>query len=273
MKTHTRVAIIQMRSDLDKYANLARAKELIAKAASDRAELIGLPEMFNCLGSYDQMFGSAEKIPGDTTNWISELAREYRVYIHGGSIYEKIENSDRVYNTSVIVAPSGDIVAKYQKIHLFDVELPNEFSSCESKWVAPGENVVTLETLFGTLGLSICYDLRFPELFRQLVDKGAQLIFVPSAFRSTTGSAHWEVLLRSRAIENQAYVLAPNQWGEHQGEMSNYGNSMIVNPWGEIIARAGSESDSILAVDVNLEDLERIRSHLPALKHRRIHSS
>ncbi len=273
MKAQTRVAIVQMRSELDKCTNIERTREFIGRAAKQRAELIALPETFNCLGSYEQMVALAEEIPGKTTDIISELAREHGVYIHCGSIYEKIENSPRVFNTSIVFAPTGEIVAMYRKIHLFDVDLAGDCTSCESRWVAPGDQIIAIETSCGMIGLSICYDLRFPELFRRLADKGVQLIFVPSAFRKTTGTAHWEILLRSRAIENQAYVLAPNQWGNHPGEMSNYGNSMIVNPWGEIIVRAQSESDSILAVDINLEELERIRSQLPALEHRRIYGS
>ncbi len=271
MTAPSRIAIIQMCSDLDKSANLERTGVSIASAASQQAELIGLPETFNCLGAYRQMVAAAEKIPGQTTDAISGMAKKHRVYIHCGSIYEKIENSERVFNTSVVIAPSGEIIAKYRKMHLFDVSLPGDFSSCESQWVAPGECTVTVETSFGIIGLAICYDLRFPELFRELSDKGAQLIFVPSAFRTTTGNAHWEVLLRSRAIENQAYVIAPNQWGDHPNGLSNYGNSMIVNPWGEIITRAQSRSDAILTMNIDMENLERIRSHLPALKHRQIH--
>ena len=273
MKKQYRVAIVQMRSGFDKDSNLIRAGNLVTEAVSQGAAIVGFPETFNCLGSYTQMVSSAERIPGRTTRWMADLAKEYGIYIHCGSLYEESNNKDLVYNTSVVIAPSGDIIATYRKIHLFDVDLPGDFTTRESKWVTRGEKVVTVVTTLGKIGLSICYDLRFPELYRRLSNAGSQLIFVPAAFRETTGSAHWEVLIRARAIENQSYVLAANQWGEHQRKMSNYGNSMIVNPWGEIIARVGNNEDAVLSVDVDLASLEKIRNNLPALDHRQIDRS
>ena len=270
MESNSRFAIIQMRSGLDKRENLRRASDLIEEAVRQGSEFIVLPETFNCLGTYAGMVDQAENIPGNTTNTLSELAKQYGVFIHCGSIFEKADISSKAFNTSVVLGPSGNLVATYRKIHLFDVNLPGDFSSCESRWVIPGEQIIAQETPLGKIGLSICYDLRFPELFRKLAAQGVQLAFVPSAFRKTTGAAHWEVLLRARAIENQAYLFAPNQWGEQSDGTINYGHSMVVNPWGEIIARADGESDSVLVVDVNLTDLEKIRKQLPALLHRRI---
>ena len=270
MESNSRIAIIQMRSGLDKAANLQRATDLIAEAVRQGAKFIALPETFNCLGTYAEMVKQAEDLPGHTTTALSELAKQYGVFIHCGSIFEKTDHSLRSFNTSVVLAPSGNPVATYRKIHLFDVKLPGNFSGCESRWVIAGDEIVAQETPFGKIGLSICYDLRFPELFRKLSAQGVQLTFVPSAFRQVTGEAHWEILLRARAIENQAYLFAPNQWGEQSDGTINYGHSMVVNPWGEIIARSDGESDSVLTVDINLTNLKNIRRELPALLHRRI---
>ena len=270
MESTSRIAIIQMRSCLDKTANLKRATDLIEKAVHQGAKFIVLPETFNCLGNYAEMVEQAENIPGNTTTALSKLAKQHGVFIHCGSIFEKTDHSLRAFNTSVVLAPSGNAVATYRKIHLFDVNLTGNFSGSESRWVLAGDQIVAQETPFGKIGLSICYDLRFPELYRKLATQGVQLTFVPSAFRMVTGAAHWELLLRSRAIENQAYLFAPNQWGEQSDGTINYGHSMVVNPWGEIIARADGESDSVLTVNINLLDLDKIRSELPALMHRRI---
>ena len=270
MTTNYRLAAIQMRSKMDKSANIACAKELIGCAISQGVKLVALPEMFNCLGAYSEMVLLAETIPGETTEWLSALAQENSIYIHCGSIYEKDQNSERVYNTSCIIGPTGNILTRYQKIHLFDVDLPDDFSSLESNWITAGDIVVVSDTDLGKIGMSVCYDLRFPELYRRLSKQGAELLFVPAAFRATTGAAHWEVLLRARAIENQAYVIAPNQWGDHEDNLSNYGNSMIVNPWGEIIARAENKEDAVLIAEIDLLNLKKIREHLPALDHRQI---
>ena len=273
MKTHSRVAIIQMRSDLEKSTNIKRAVAMITQAVDQGAECICLPETFNCLGTYPEMVDQAEAIPGRTINVLSDLASKHGVYIHCGSIFEKTEHSTKAFNTSVILDANGDIAATYRKIHLFDVDIPGDFNSYESHWVTPGDQIIALETPLGKIGLSICYDLRFPEIFRKLAQQGVQITFLPSAFRRTTGAAHWEILLRARAIENQSYVLAANQWGTPAVGISHYGNSMVVNPWGDVIARAQDESDSILVVDINLKELMTIRSQLPALKHRQIHEN
>ena len=272
MNCKYRIAAIQMRSTLNKQDNNFTAGELIQQAASQQAALVTLPETFNCLGSYSKMVSQAEEIPGETSEWIAKLAVENEIFIHCGSIYEKSKKSNAIYNTSFLTDPSGNIIAKYRKIHLFDVSIPNEFSSSESSWIQPGDEVVVEDTSIGTLGFSICYDLRFPELYRRLAKRGAHLFFVPAAFRATTGAAHWEVLLRSRAIENQAYIVAPNQWGDHP-KLSNYGNSMVVNPWGEIIVRSDNTKDDVLIAEIDLMQLNEIRQCLPALDHRRIDAS
>ena len=272
MNCKYRIAAIQMRSTLNKQDNNFTAGELIQQAASQEVALVTLPETFNCLGSYPKMVSQAEEIPGETSEWIAKLAVENEIFIHCGSIYEKAKKSNAIYNTSFLTDPSGNIIAKYRKIHLFDVSIPNEFSSSESSWIQPGDEVVVEDTSIGTLGFSICYDLRFPELYRRLAKRGAHLFFVPAAFRATTGAAHWEVLLRSRAIENQAYIVAPNQWGDHP-KPSNYGNSMVVNPWGEIIVRSDNTKDDVLIAEIDLMQLNEIRQCLPALDHRRIDAS
>ena len=272
MNCKYRIAAIQMRSTLNKQDNIFTAGELIQQATSQQATLVTLPETFNCLGSYSKMVSQAEEIPGETSEWIAKIAVENEIFIHCGSIYEKEKKSNAIYNTSFLTDPSGNIIAKYRKIHLFDVSIPNEFSSSESSWIQPGDEVVVEDTSIGTLGFSICYDLRFPELYRRFAQRGAHLFFVPAAFRATTGAAHWEVLLRSRAIENQAYIVAPNQWGDHP-KLSNYGNSMVVNPWGEIIVRSGNTKDDVLIAEIDLMQLDKIRQCLPALDHRRIDMS
>ena len=252
-----RIALIQMNSDERKDHNLDRAEEMIREAALSGPNIVALPECFNFLATERETLSIAETIPGPTIDRFSVLSRELGLYLLAGSIAERTSNPDRYRNTSVLIGPDGTIEASYSKIHLFDISIPGEVTNKESSYVIPGDSTVAVETSLGTLGLSICYDLRFPELFRVLALEGARIFFVPSAFSAYTGKDHWEPLLRARAIENQVYVAAPAQWGWHQGKKC-YGNSMVIDPWGTVIARA-SDRESVILADVDLKYLEEIR--------------
>ena len=211
----------------------------------------------------------AEAIPGATSEFLSRLARELGIYLLGGSILEEIPASPKAYNTSLLFDPSGKLLASYRKIHLFDVDLANGVSLRESETRAHGGDVVVAPTSLGTMGLSVCYDLRFPELYRRLADKGAHLIFVPSAFTAFTGQAHWETLLRARAIENQVYVIAPDQFGKSPNSFETYGHSMIVDPWGKILGEL-FDGPGIVMAEIDLDYLAKVRTELPALDHRKL---
>jgi predicted amidohydrolase len=266
-----RVAAIQMTSSDDLSANLRAVRELVAAAADLGAELIALPESFAFLRREGSVFPCAQGFDGEIVGCLSSLAREHAVWLLGGSFPEAIAGDDRVHNTSVLLSPSGDVVACYRKIHLFDVDLSASGGGTfrESDTMAPGEEVVVVETPFGGLGLSICYDLRFPELYRRMADRGARWIAVPSAFTPQTGKDHWEILLRARAIENQCFVIAPAQYGQHTSDRASYGRSLIIDPWGLVLARA-ADRPCVVVADCELEDLERIRDTIPALCNRRI---
>lgn len=263
-----RVAAIQMNSRDAKSVNLARAEELIDRAARAGAELAALPESFNYLGPADGMLANAEPIPGPTTERLAAKARQHRIYLHCGSIPEKVPGEARVRNTTVLLDPGGQIVARYAKLHLFDVSVGGHAPYNESAHVAPGAELVTADLPFGKVGLTICYDIRFPELYRALTLRGARIIFTPAAFTLQTGKDHWEVLQRARAIENQVFIVAPAQIGSHPPNRFCYGNAMIVDPWGTVIARAAEEETAVVA-DLDLAYLEKVRRQIPCLHHRR----
>lgn len=259
-------AAVQLHVNSDKRGNLARAETFIRAAASRGARLIALPELFFWGGPNDAELDAAEPIPGPTTSALSALARELRVFLVGGTILERVQGLSKVYNTCVAFDPDGAAIATYRKVHLFDVDLA-ERSIRESTHRAAGAEAVVATCDLTTIGLSICYDLRFPELYRRLVDARARVICMPSAFTFATGSAHWEPLLRARAIENQVYVIAPDQHGRGASGVLNYGHSMIVDPWGTILARA-AEGDGVIFADIDLAYLERVRREIPCLDHR-----
>ncbi|HEY8200766.1 MAG TPA: carbon-nitrogen hydrolase family protein [Actinomycetota bacterium] len=262
-----RVALVQMNSQDEKAENLERGEMLIAQAAAWGSDLVVLPELWTYLGPRKRHSEVAEPIPGETTEFLARLAGRYRFWLVGGSILEAVEGQGRVHNTSVVLNPDGELVARYRKLHLFDVEVEGATYQ-ESATMAPGEEVVVASLAGVPVGLTVCYDLRFPELYRRLAAWGARLITVPSAFTMETGRDHWEVLLRARAIENQVYVLAPAQCGSHPPGHACYGNSMIVDPWGTVVARAGYR-EGVVVADIDLGHAERIRKSLPALAHRR----
>jgi predicted amidohydrolase len=265
-----RVGVVQMTSTDDLPANLAAARAFVAEAVERGAELVALPENFAFLRREGLPIPCAQGLDGEIVGLVRSLAREHGVWLLGGTFAEAVAGDARVHNTSVLVSPDGEIRAIYRKIHLFDVDLSASGGGVftESDVVAPGSELVVAETPFGPLGLSICYDLRFPELYRAMADRGARWIAVPSAFARETGKDHWEVLLRARAIENQAFVLAPAQCGVHSEERASHGRSMIVDPWGLVLARA-ADRPSVAVADCDPAHLDRIRAGLPALRHRR----
>lgn len=258
-------AVVQMNASADKQHNLSRAETLVARAASAGAALVALPEVFFWRGKAGEEADAAEPIPGPTTDFLAELARRYEIYLLGGSILERNDGA-RPFNTSVLFSPSGKMVAAYRKLHLFDVRLPGRVEIVESARRRAGNRVVVAETELGRFGLAICYDLRFPELFRALVVCGAEVVLLPSAFTFVTGAAHWHPLLQARAIENQVYVLAPNQIGKGEDGVPNYGHSAIVDPWGTFVAQA-RDDETVVTAEIDLEYVRRVRAELPCLQH------
>lgn len=265
-------AAVQMKSGPDKAANVAEAEARIREAAASGAQLIALPEVFAWRGPHDRERFEAETIPGPTTDRMAALARELSVHLVAGSILETTaDRSDALpFNTTTLFGPDGSLLALYRKIHLFDVDLPGRVTIRESDSRAPGSEVVSAATALGRIGLAVCYDLRFPELFRSLADAGSEIVVMPSAFTRPTGLAHWEPLLRARAIENQCFVLAPNQFGAGSQGFSNYGNSLVIDPWGVVLARGADDEAGVVAAGLDAAVLERVRRELPSLAHRRL---
>ncbi len=273
---HFRVAAVQMSSTPDREANLREAERLLEEAARSGAALAALPENFSFLrGENDAAPDPEPYVPapdgpdGPVTLWLRERARALGLWILGGSVPERLpggSGDDRRYNTSLLLDPEGKIVARYRKIHLFDVAIAGGPVFEESKTIAPGEGPVIAPTPFGPAGLTICYDLRFPELYRALALAGARILFVPSAFTAHTGKDHWEPLLRARAIENQCYVVAPAQVGRHSLQRASHGHTLIVDPWGIVLAQA-SDRPSVILANLDGEFLDEVRRGLPALDH------
>ena len=262
-------AAVQMLAGDDKAANLAEAERWIRAAVARGAQVVALPEVFLWRGDKKRESEFAEPVPGPASGVMAGWARELGIYLLGGSMLEEIPGSPKAYNTSLLFDPLGKRLASYRKIHLFDVDLANGVSSRESDTRAFGDGIVVAKTELCDMGLSICYDLRFPELYRTLVAKGAQLIFVPSAFTAYTGQAHWETLLRARAIENQVYVIAPDQFGKSPKSFETHGHSMIVDPWGKVVANL-PDGPGIVMAEIDLDYLTKIRAELPALDHRKL---
>lgn len=261
-------AIVQMNTQPDLDFNFEQARKWIRLAANEGAELVGLPEYFSFLGDINARRKKSEEISKHSYNFLQETASEYSVYLLGGTIPVPAAKN-KTYNRSLIFDPDGAEIASYDKIHLFDVELSGDEQYRESDDIKPGEKepVTCAIDSLGTIGMSICYDLRFPELYRKLMDQPVDLITVPAAFTATTGKAHWEPLLRARAIENTAYIFAPAQTGNHGDQRTTHGHAMIIDPWGEILANAGTEPGYALA-KIDPEHIKQIRKQIPSLKHR-----
>lgn len=262
-------AALQLAASSDKAANLAAAGRLVAAAAADGAALVVLPEVFSWRGPRGDEVSMAEPVPGPTTEYCGDLARQFRLYLVAGSILERSPVPGKVFNTSCVFSPEGRLIGQYRKIHLFDVDLPERVSVRESDTRTPGDEVVVVDTDLGTIGLSICYDLRFPELYRRLVQRGATIITVPAAFTAPTGKAHWEPLLRARAIENQAYVLAPNQYGRTPHGFSDYGHTMVIGPWGEVLGSA-ADGEAVVCASLDPDRVQTVRREMPCMTHARL---
>ncbi len=261
-------AAVQMCSGESKVANLKAATRQVEKAAQLGAQVVALPELFNCLGRTEIMLQEAEGIPGPTSEAMGRLARRLGIILVAGSICERDVEAGKVFNTCLLIDSSGQLQARYRKMHLFDIDLPGQVSYQESSWLSPGDDVVAVPTELGCFGLSICYDLRFPELYRRLIEAGAELLMVPAAFALATGKDHWQVLLRSRAIENQVFVVAPNQFGQPTPQFTAYGRSTIIDPWGTSLAVA-PDGESMILAQIDPGRQQEIRRRLPALAHRR----
>lgn len=268
----TKIAAVQLNSSSNVEQNLQKVEKYVKEAKSLQAQLVVLPEDFSFIGKEekDKVKNGELFKEGYIQKFLSNLAKINNIWILGGSIPILPDHSSKkIYNSSLLYDNEGELKARYDKIHLFDVKIKSGRENYnESKFANPGKEIVCVKSPFGKLGLSICYDLRFPELYRALVQKGAKILFVPAAFTKFTGRAHWEILLRARAVENFCYVVAANQTGMHDNNKETYGHSMIINPWGEIIAEI-KEEEGIITADITLEELTKVRESIPALNNMR----
>ncbi|MEH2072254.1 MAG: carbon-nitrogen hydrolase family protein [Nostoc sp.] len=262
-------AAIQLTSMSDLQKNLAQAEELIDLAVRRGAELVGLPENFSFMGEEKDRLAQGDTIAIESEKFLKKMAQRFQITILGGSFPLPVDNTGKVYNTTLLIDPSGEELARYYKVHLFDVNVPDGNTYRESSTVVAGTQLppVYLSEKFGNLGLSICYDVRFPELYRHLADKGADVLFVPAAFTAFTGKDHWQVLLQARAIENTAYVIAPAQTGNNYDRRQTHGHAVIIDPWGVILADAG-EKPGIAIAEIKPTRLEQVRRQMPSLQHR-----
>jgi len=270
MSTPHQLAVVQHCAGTDVETNLATLETLSAQAANEGAEIICWAEAFAYLGRHEGKKEILEPLPqgGPILDRCQALARQLNCELLLGGFHEAIpEDPGRCYNTSVYLSRDGEIQAMYRKIHLFDVDMADGPSLQESKQTAAGDAAVTVQTLFGTLGLTVCYDVRFPTLYQRLADLGAIALSVPSAFTATTGAMHWHTLLRARAIETQSYVIAPAQHGQHSKHRASYGHSLIVDPWGSIVAEL-EQDDGYAMAAIDPEQAARVRSEIPSLANR-----
>jgi len=270
MMKSLRTGVIQLTSSDERSENLQKADFFLAEASQLGCTFVVLPEAFSCFcedGKNPQMAENSESSP--SLNFLQESAAKYALFLVGGSIFMRETGQDQVKNRSYFLGPEGNILGFYDKIHLFDVELSGGPVYRESATVSAGDLARMIETPMGGVGMSICYDLRFPELYRALVNLGSKILVVPSAFTQKTGVDHWEPLLRARAIENQCYVLAANQCGDHENGLRTSGRSMIIDPWGTVLAQA-PHREALIVADLNLEHVDQVRQSLPCLTHRRL---
>ena len=260
-----RIAALQMRSRESRDDNLRQALALMKEAVAQGAQLLALPENFSFLEREGKKVAALEDLEhGPAIQMIRRFARMHHVTVVGGSV--PLSAGKKVTNTCLVFDPGGEQIARYDKMHLFDISLDEQHSYLESRYIAPGNTPVTFEACGEIMGLSICYDLRFPELFRHLALKGAKVLFVPSAFTWRTGTYHWEALLRARAIENLCYVVAPAQQGQHNSERESYGHTMIIDPWGQILSQA-PDRPGVVVADLDFSYQAKVREKLPCLNH------
>ncbi|MEE2777697.1 MAG: carbon-nitrogen hydrolase family protein [Acidobacteriota bacterium] len=264
-------AVVQLQSGSDEDANLSLSSELIERAAGYGATLVSTPENTNYLGPHKEKVRLAEGLDGKACTCFAELAAKHGIHLVLGSFNERSDEETRCLNTSVYFGPDGEIRGVYRKIHLFDVDVSKEVCFKESATIQPGKELVVVDDAVGAVGLSVCYDLRFPELYAQLVAKGAQILTVPSAFTLMTGKDHWYPLLCARAIETQSYVLAAAQWGKHddKGLRQSYGHSVIIDPWGQVIGSA-PEGPGLALAEIDLDRVASTRRSMPVESHRRL---
>ncbi|KAL5500281.1 hypothetical protein EMCRGX_G011813 [Ephydatia muelleri] len=262
-----RVALIQLAVGKDKASNLQRAGQLIREAAGKGANIIALPECFNCPYGNKYFPEYAESIPGASTNLLSSIAKDCSIYLIGGSIPER--DGDKLYNTCTVFGPTGTLLTKFRKMHLFDIDVPGKITFRESDILSPGDQFATFDTEWCKVGVAICYDLRFKDLASIYAQQGCQLLCYPGAFNMTTGPAHWELLIRSRALDNQLYVAAISPARDEAASYVAWGHSTLANPWGEVVAKA-SEKEDIVYGDVDLELLENVRKQIPVTHQRRL---
>jgi predicted amidohydrolase len=268
------VAAAQMTSTADVERNLAAAESLVAEGARRGASLVGLPENFAFLRSEGEPVPDAQALDGPWVRRMADAARRHRVAVLLGSLPERVPGDTRIFNTSVLLGADGATLAVYRKIHLFDIDIPGMEHLKESRSVRPGDTPVLAELPVPDaapvpIGLSICYDLRFPELYRDLVRRGARVLAVPSAFTDRTGKDHWEVLLRARAVENLSFVFAPAQTGVHGRGRASFGHAMVVEPWGSVLAQV-PDGEGVAVAELDFDRQDRLRRELPALAHRRL---
>lgn len=263
------VAAVQLSSGSDVAHNVDEAERLVNMAADRGAQYVQLPEYFNFLGPFAGFEGAAESVPGATTNRMAKLAASRAVTLHLGSVLETSPIKGKFYNTSVLIGPGGDVLATYRKIHLFDVSVPGAIVHRESDVITPGDEIVVARLADYELGLSICFDVRFPELYRKLALAGADVIAIPAAFNAVTGRAHWDLLVRARAIENHAFVVAAAQAGTTVEGIATYGHSLIVDPWGEVLAEATSDGPEIVMATLDLHEVARRREQIAFMDFRR----
>ncbi|MBC7162209.1 MAG: carbon-nitrogen hydrolase family protein [Immundisolibacter sp.] len=275
MKQAFTAAVVQMVSGSDLAANLASAGRLIGQAAQAGARLVALPENFALLGrrEQDKLAVAEPDGAGPIQDFLAEMAQRHGIYLVGGTIPLHGADPQRVRAACLLHGPDGRCLARYDKIHLFDVEVGDPSSGeryRESASIEPGDAVVTVDTELGCIGLAVCYDLRFPELFRALLARGAQILVLPSAFTEITGAAHWHLLCRARAVENLCYLLAPGQGGQHDNGRRTYGHSLIAGPWGEVLAEYADTGEGVACAQIDLAAMDRLRARFPALLHRRL---
>lgn len=264
-----RAAVVQLHVVPNVEENLATASALVREAAAAGATLVVLPEMVDFSGDKTRVHEIKTDIPGPVSNHFADLARELGIWLQAGSIHENIPDQNRTYNTALLFNPQGEEVARYRKLHLYDVQIPGRVDAMESESIAPGSEVVSADIDGHTAGLTICYDIRFPELYRELANRGAEIVFLPAAFMLFTGKDHWEPLIRARAIENQCFMLASGTQGQYPDGRATYGRSMIVDPWGTVLATA-RDGNGFAIADLDFDALHRLRAELPSLANRRM---
>ena len=261
-----KVAVVQMDSQDDKAKNLEKAGRFIDEAAAAGAKVVALPENVHYIGPKEGVFASAESIPGPMSEFFGKKAKEHGIWINCGSVGEVIPGETKLYNTSLLMNPKGEIAARYEKIHLYDVDIKDGPSTRESDTKKAGSRIVVCDTEFCKMGLSVCYDMRFPELYRIMALRGAKVMFVPANYTQFTGKDHWEVVLRTRAIENQCYVVASGQIGKKPA-LQSYGRSMVINPWGTVLSTA-EDRECVVYAEIDPDYVDAIRAQLPSLPNR-----